>query len=306
MAVTMIGAPVGAGAGRRGCEAGPHALRASGLRRALSAAGRAVVDRGDVRQGAVRPVSHFNPALKALPEVVAWAAAIHGAVRAVPLADTPMILGGDHSLSLGTLPALAERAAVLGRQLHVLWIDAHPDCHSLETSVSGNLHGAPLAHALGAHGPVSPFPGGEAVLRPENLLMLGVRDIDAAEAGLIAERDIAAHGPDAIRRSGVPAILEPWLARIRASGGLLHVSLDADALDPALAPGVGTPVAGGLTVAEVRQMLGAVEDSGLLGSLELVEVNPFLDRGGRTARTMVELAAAALGRPAAAARRAAR
>jgi arginase len=297
MALAMLGAPIGDGAGRRGCEAGPHALRAAGIREALMGSGRAVVDHCDLRPDATADVQHANGALKALPQVAAWAGALYHGVRALPRDDIPVILGGDHSLSLGTLPALAARAAAAGRSFHVLWIDAHPDCHTLDSSTSGNLHGLPVAHALGANGVGAPFPGDEGVLKPANLTMVGIRDVDAAEAAFIAERRIAAHGPATLRMRGAAAILGPWLDRIVAEGGHLHVSLDADALDPALAPGVGTPVPDGLAAAEVREIMDLVAAADVLGSLELVEVNPFLDRGGRTAQAMVELAAAAVRRP---------
>jgi arginase len=209
----------------------------------------------------------------------------------------PVFLGGDHSLSLGSLPGLAERAAKLGRPFFVLWIDAHPDCHTLDTTESGHLHGTPVAQALGAPSFTPSFAAVGHALPAANLMMVGVRSVDAAEASLIESHGITVHAPADVRDRGPEAVLGSFLAGIRSVGGLLHVSLDADALDPAVAPGVGTPVAEGLTVGEVRRMLAAVSTAGVLGSMDLVEVNPFLDRDQRTARTMVQLAVAAL-RPA--------
>jgi arginase len=300
MPVTLIGAPLGAGAGRRGAEGGPRALRMAGLREALSASGRSVRDLGDVTPAAVQAdaAAHANAAVKALPEVANFAAALHAAVADLPADATPVILGGDHAVSLGSVPGLAARAARLGRPFFVLWIDAHPDCHTLDTTRSGHLHGIPVAHALGltSHAPLlspSAHP-----LPPAHLRMVGVRDVDAAERALLDGLGVGVTTPEALRAGRGDAGLGPWLERIRAVGGTLHVSLDADALDPVVAPGVGTPVAGGLSLQEAHGLLADIAAAGVLGSMELVEVNPFLDRDQRTARAMVELCAAAFSRPA--------
>ncbi len=307
MAIAMLGVPAGQGAGCRGTEAAPRALRAAGLRRALSALGRAVEDHGDVAPAAVAPAAvapfaQANPALKALPEVAAWSRAIHDAVLALPAGCTPLILGGDHSISLGSVPALAARAAAAGRPFFVLWIDAHPDCHTLATSVSGNLHGLPLAHAIAGGGTGSPFPDAAPRVRGDDVVLLGVREVDEAEADFLGAHRVTVHGPDALRRRGAAALLQPWLRRIADVGGILHVSLDADALEPEVAPGVGTPVAGGLSLTEVCDALAAAKEAGVIGSLELVEINPFLDVEGRTAKAMIAATAEAL-RPAAAGQR---
>ncbi len=304
MAVVLLGAPNGFGAGQAGCEGGPAALRSAGLREALVCTGRAVVDGGDVVAGPVaRRPDDAGAGHRRLPEVAAWAQAIHDAVGAIPAGDLPVILGGDHSIALGTVPALSARAARSGRPLFLLWLDAHPDCHTLASSVSGNLHGLPLAHAIGERGPSSPFPASATPVPADHVLMLGIRDVDAAEADLMRRRGIESHDPAAIHARGVGAILEPWLRRVAAAGGELHVSLDADVLDPSVAPGVGTPVSGGLSCGEMAAILRQAAASGLLGSLELVEVNPLIDPDGRTAGAMVGLAAVALGHPAAAGRR---
>jgi arginase len=302
MPVTVIGAPVGAGAGLGGAEAGPMALRNAGLRQALSAAGHSVQDRGDVKHDPFRHHAHPNPALKALPEVAAWAAAIHASMRDIPIEQIPVVLGGDHSLSLGSVPGLAERAARHGRPFFILWIDAHPDCHSFETSVSGHLHGTPVAYATGrtSHKPL--FPTVKFPVLPDNLRMVGIRDIDKAEAIFLRDNGLTAVSPAAYRTAAERVALDSWFEHIRQVNGLLHVSLDADALDPAIAPGVGTPVADGLAFAETQSLLAAIAAADVLGSMDLVEVNPFLDQGQRTARAMVDLAAAALGRQAAATR----
>jgi len=293
MAAVLIGIPMGAGAGEGGTESGPVALRSAGLPRAIAALGLSVQDRGDL---APRPTSGRagRGGLKDLPAVAAWARAIRDAALDASAQSIPVFLGGDHSLSLGTLPGLAERAERMGRPFFVLWIDAHPDCHTLATTASGHLHGTPIAHALGAPGFAPHFDPPTALLRPERLMMLGIRSVDAAERAFLADRRIAVHAPAELRALGVEAALRPWLDGIARIGGVLHVSLDADALDPTVAPGVGTPVPGGLRVDEAAAAMSAVAAAGVLGSLEIAEVNPFLDRGGRTAGLMAELAAAAL------------
>ena len=305
MALVILGAPAGQGAGLGGTEAAPHAFRAAGLRQVLAALGHAVEDWGDIAPGEIAALSHSNPHLKALPEVAAWSRAIHDAVRAVPAGQTPLILGGDHSISLGSVPALAERAAAMGRPFFLLWIDAHPDCHTLATSVSGNLHGLPLAHAIAGGGPDSPFPGSIAPLAGSNVMLVGVREIDEAENGFLKRHGVASHGPEVLRTHGIAALLKPWLQKIAAVGGMLHISLDADALDPAVAPGVGTPVIDGLSADELGEIMTLAADAGVIGSLELVEVNPFLDSDGRTATAMIDAATRAFRRQVAGRRRAA-
>jgi arginase len=232
--------------------------------------------------------------LKNMADVAAWARRIGDLVGRVAPADMPLLLGGDHSLSIGSLPALAARARRMGRPLFVLWIDAHPDCHTLDTSESGHLHGVPLAYALGEPGFQPHLPEVENPLPGAHVLALGIRSVDAAEAGLIARRGLAMASPADLRRRGLHGVLEPFLRQVRAANGLLHVSFDADALDPAVAPAVGTPVAGGLTFAATARIMRAVAASGTLGSLELVEVNPTLAGADRTAEAMVRLAAMAI------------
>ena len=183
----------------------------------------------------------------------------------------------------------------MGRPFFVLWIDAHPDCHTLATTDSGHLHGTPVAHALGETSFAPHFPAPVAPVAAQNIMLLGIRSIDGAESALINRHRLAVHGPAELRQHGIAALLGPFLERIARENGMLHVSLDADVLDPSIAPGVGTPVADGLMLDEVRQMMDLIAASGALASLDLVEVNPFLDREQRTARAMVDLAGTALG-----------
>lgn len=296
MSCVLVGVPVREGTGRNGADAAPQALRAAGLREALQRAGHSVEDMGNLSRGTVPAVSHANAALKALPEVAAWTQAIRGAIAALPRGSVPVILGGDHSIALGTLGGFTARAAAMGQPLFVLWIDAHPDCHTLETTTSGHVHGTPVAHAMGEPGFGDVFGPVEHPLDPANICMVGIRSIDPAEAKLIARRGLDVICAADLASRGAEAVLAPFLERVRAANGILHVSFDADAVDPSAAPGVGTPVAGGLSAADAHAVMGMVAASGLMGSLELVELNPFLDRDRRTATLLVDLAATAIGR----------
>jgi arginase len=305
MACILLGLPVREGTGRAGADQGPRALRAAGLREALGASGAAVEDWGDLRLDEAVAVAHPNSALKALPEVAAWTRAIARVAASVPSGKRAVFLGGDHSISLGTLAGMSLRAARLRRPLFVLWIDAHPDCHTLETTTSGHLHGTPLAYATGEGGFERAFPAIAHPVDPANICMVGIRSVDPAEAALIARRGMAVHGVDSIAAHGPGAILQRFFEKVRRADGLLHVSFDVDAVDPGAAPGVGTPVENGLSVRLAHDIMAQVRESGLMDSLDLVELNPFLDRDRRTARLMVDLAATAFGRPSAASLRSA-
>lgn len=287
----LISAPVEEGAGRPGCALGPQALRAAGLVAAIAAQGRRVEDLGAVAPAALRPMFHGNAALKALPEVSAWTEALAEAAYAASDGAVPVFLGGDHSLSAGTVAGVARRAAEQGRPLFLLWLDAHPDFHTLDTTESGNLHGTPVAYAVGRPGFEGYFPALPARVAAERVLMLGVRSVDPAERRALAEARVAAHGP-----RGMAAPLAAFLERVAAEDGRLHVSLDVDFLDPSIAPAVGTTVPGGASWAAAMEIMGLLHASGRVASLDVVELNPTLDRGGRTARLMVELVGRLMGR----------
>lgn len=292
----LLGAPIQEGTGLFGCDMGPSAFRAAGIASALRELGYAVFDRGNLVPEAAAPVQHPNAAIKALPEVVAWTRTITEAVYEASNEGMPIVLGGDHSLAAGTLSGLTRRAAEQGRKLFVLWLDAHPDFHTLETTGSGNLHGVPMAYATGQPGFEGYFPPLVAPLDPTRVCMLGIRSVDPAERAALALAGVIVHDMRAIDEHGVPALLRAFLKQVEAENGLLHVSLDVDFLDPDIAPGVGTTVPGGATFREAHLVMEMLHDSGLVSSLDLVELNPFMDERGRTARLMVDLVASLMGR----------
>jgi arginase len=292
----LLGAPVQHGTGRLGCDMGPSAFRAAGLAGALRDLGYTVEDRGNVTPANLRAQQHPNRAIKFLPEIVAWTEALSAATHAARLQGMPIVCGGDHSLAAGTLTGLSRHAAETRRPLFVLWLDAHPDFHTLETTESGNLHGVPMAYATGLTGFENHFPRVEHPLDPANICMLGVRSVDPAERRALARAGLTVHDMRAIDEHGIAALLARFLARVQAADGLLHVSLDVDFLDPGIAPGVGTTVPGGATFREAHLVMEMLHDSGLVCSLDLVELNPFLDERGRTALLLVDLVASLMGR----------
>ncbi|MFN4129728.1 MAG: arginase [Paracoccaceae bacterium] len=292
----LVGAPVQDGAGRLGCEMGPSALRTAGIHAAIAALGHEVRDLGNVTPPPPRPMVHGNTMLKALPEVSAWTEALAEAAYAASDGAMPVFLGGDHSLSAGTVAGVARRAAEAGRPLFVLWLDAHPDFHTLDTTTSGNLHGTPVAYAVGQPGFKGYYPDLAAKVDPQNVCMIGIRSVDPAERRGLTAAGVSVHDMRAIDEHGIAAPLRAFLARVEAAGGMLHVSLDVDFLDPGIAPAVGTTVPGGATFREAHLVMEMLHDSGLVTSLDLVELNPFLDARGQTATLMVDLVASLMGR----------
>jgi len=292
----LIGAPVQEGAGRLGCDMGPSAFRTAGLATELRNLGYAVEDRGNIVPAPLRELRHANTAIKALPETVAWTEAIAKTAFKASGEGIPIFLGGDHSLSAGSITGLARRAAEEGREFFVLWLDSHPDFHTLETTTSGNLHGVPMAYATGGQGFDGYFPKVHHPVKPENVCMMGIRSVDPAERAALATTGITIHDMRAIDENGVAPLLDTFLKRVARADGILHVSLDVDFLDPGIAPGVGTTVPGGATFREAHLIMEMLHDSGLVRSLDLVELNPFLDDRGRTALLMVDLASSLMGR----------
>jgi arginase len=292
----LIGAPVQDGTGRMGCEMGPSAFRAAGLTQALEELGHDVTDLGNVEPAAKRKLTHSNPVLKNLPEIVAWSEALDKAAYEHSADGFPIFLGGDHALAAGTVCGLSRRAKEQGRPLFVLWLDAHTDFHTLETTTSGNLHGTPVAYYTGQKGFEGTFPEVLAPVDPANVCMIGIRSVDPAERTAIRKTEVTVNDMRMIDEHGVVALLNRFLKRVEEANGLLHVSLDVDFLDPNIAPAVGTTVPGGATFREAHLIMEMLHDSELVTSFEAVELNPFLDERGRTAFLMVDLIASLMGR----------
>ncbi|WP_454813039.1 arginase [Labrys neptuniae] len=292
----LLGAPLQEGTGRLGCDMGPSAFRAAGLAGALQELGHSVEDRGNLTPTPQRAIRHANPAIKHLPEVVAWTEALTEAAYRLGAEGLPIVIGGDHGMAAGTLAGFSRRAAETGRPFFVLWLDAHPDFHTLDSTVSGNLHGCPVAYATGQPGFEGYFPPLAAPVKPDHICMMGIRSVDPAERTALAAAGVTVHDMRAIDEHGVGPLLQAFLRRVAEANGVLHVSLDVDFLDPGIAPGVGTTVPGGATFREAHLIMEMLHDSGLVASLDLVELNPFLDDRGRTALLMVDLVASLMGR----------
>ncbi len=292
--VAVIGAPLDLGQGRRGVDMGPSAIRYAGLEERLQQLGFSVSDSGDVATTLPEGAAVVDERMRYLPEILESCALVSDLVRAAVVAGArPLVLGGDHSVALGTLSGLASAHDGVGG---VIWIDAHGDLNRPETSPSGNVHGMPLAAAAGLAGdwfahPSLLFPA----VDPGRIAIVGARSLDPAERSLVRETDIRVFSMSEIDRIGIERTMAEALDRV-AGPGFVHVSLDLDVLDPEVAPGVGTPVRGGLTYREAHLALELVAESGLAASLEVVEVNPILDRENTTAALAVELVASALGK----------
>lgn len=294
--VALIGVPLEEGSGRGGCAMGPAAYRIAGIASAMGELGYRVEDRGDLRPAPAGDLADM-PRARHLPVVGAFTRAIEAATyEAAKTGAVPILLGGDHSLSMGSVSGMARYAAEIRRPLYVLWLDAHSDFNAPETSPSGNIHGMPVAFFCGKAEFAPILPRDRALVDPRHVFQVGIRSVDEEERRLIRENEVNVFDMRAIDEEGMGSIVKRILADVRAADALLHVSLDVDFLDPDVAPGVGTTVPGGATFREAHLIMELLHDSGLVSSLDLVELNPFLDDRGRSARVMVELAASLFGR----------
>jgi len=290
--VAVIGAALDLGAGRRGVDMGPSAIRYAGLAARIAELGHAYVDRGNVETAVAEATAVGDEHARFLPQIKTTCERI-GRLVADAARDefVPLVLGGDHSVALGTFAGLREVYGPGG----VIWIDAHGDLNSPETSPTGNVHGMVLAAALGLAGESFGEEGwGLPALAPGRVALVGVRALDEGERALLQDLDARVFTMSDVDRLGVERVVREALAHV-AGPGFVHVSLDMDALDPDVAPGVGTPVRGGLSYREAHLAMELVAESGLAGSLDVVEVNPILDRENETGKLAVELVASALG-----------
>ncbi|MGL4309199.1 MAG: arginase [Paracoccaceae bacterium] len=291
----LIGAPIDSGQRRPGCLMGPAAYRVAGIAQTLRDLGHTVTDHGDLVLADLPAVTCSNPAVHSLPETLGWTEALAHATRSAMTGGFPIIMGGDHSLALGSVAGVAAHAETLGRPLFLLWLDAHSDFHTPLTTQSGNLHGTPVAYIAGRDG-FDAFPRFPAPIPAERICLFGIRSVDPAEHAALLDHDIAINDMRVLDERGIVAPLREFLENVRAANGLLHVSLDVDFLDPSIAPAVGTTVPGGTTFREAHLVMELLHESGLVTSLDLVELNPFLDERGRTAKLMVDLVGSLMGR----------
>lgn len=292
----LVGAPIDSGKRGQGCKMGPDAYRTAGLEAALVDLGVSVSDLGNVVPVASdTPQTPSSAKVYALAETAAWTNGLIDAAVCASRAGFPIFLGGDHAMSIGTVAGVAKHAAALNKPLFVLWLDAHSDMHTPLTTRSGNLHGTALAYHLARDG-FDTFPPVHHPIPEANICLIGLRSVDEPERTLLAGSDITAVDMRTIDEHGMSGPLTQFLERVAAAGGMLHVSLDVDFLDPSIAPAVGTTVPGGATFREAHLVMELVCDSGLATSLDLAELNPFLDVRGKTATLMVDLAASLLGR----------
>ena len=292
----LIGAPIDEGQRRAGCVMGPTAYRVAGIAAAIKDLGHGVADWGDVALPELQDATCPNPAVHSLPEVLGWTQVLADKVDDALSQDAlPIIMGGDHSLALGSVAGAAAYANRHGRPLFLLWLDAHSDFHTPMTTTSGNLHGTPVAYIAGRDG-FDAFPAFPAVIPAERICLYGIRSVDPAEHAALLKHDIAINDMRVLDERGIVAPLREFLDQVRAAEGMLHVSLDVDFLDPSIAPGVGTTVPGGPNYREAQLVMEMIADTGRMGSLDIVELNPIIDTRNLTAELVVELVESLFGK----------
>ncbi len=298
MIIELLGVPLDLGASRRGVDMGPSAIRIAELSEKLHRIGHEVVDNGDLPIVTPEVQSIENPKLKYLPEITKAATRVAGAVRDIlNRAHFPLVLGGDHSIAIGTVAGASAYLAESGRRLGLLWIDAHGDMNTPETTPSGNIHGMPLAVCLGKGAPeLVQVAGAFAKVKPQDTVLVGARALDPLELELVRESGITIYTMEDIDRRGIFDVMVEAVEVATRYTDALHVSLDMDALDPQVAPGVGTPVRGGLTYREAHTAMEIIAKAGKLFSMDVVEVNPILDIRNATAEMAAELVLSALGK----------
>ena len=298
-AISLIGAPTDVGAGARGASMGPEALRVAGLQLALESHGLTVFDRGNLA-GPSNPWQPPDAGYRHLGEVVEWNRLVFDAVHAeLRQGHLPILMGGDHCLGLGSISAVARHCLAAGKKLRVLWLDAHADFNTSALTPSGNVHGMPVACLCGFGPPeltqLAGMPGGRPALRPDQIREIGIRSVDPGEKRFVHEKGLEVFDMRYIDEVGMRATMQQALAGVDENTHL-HVSFDVDFLDPDIAPGVGTLVPGGPTYREAQLCMEMIADSGRLGSLDIVEVNPALDVRNRTAVLAVDLVESLFGK----------
>ncbi|MGO1071614.1 arginase [Lysobacter sp. CA199] len=296
ISVTLIGAPTDIGAGARGARLGPEALRIAGLREALHQLGLDVADRGNL-DGPPNPWTEPVDGYRHLDEVVAWNQSVMDAVGAeLRGGRMPILLGGDHCLGLGSITAVAKHCREQGKKLRVLWLDAHADFNTHDITPTGNMHGMPVACLIGLGPRELTHLGGEApAMQVDEMRQIGTRSVDAGEKQLIKRHGLPVYDMRKIGDIGIKKVMEHALEGVDENTHI-HVSFDVDFLDPSIAPGVGTVVAGGPNYREAQLAMEMIAESGCMGSLDIVELNPILDRDNHTALVAIDLVESLFGK----------
>ena len=294
--VSVFGVPTDIGASRRGASMGPESLRVAGLVEAIAKRGVDVRDLGDL-SGPRNPISAPVDGYRHLVEVVAWNQAVFDAsTRELQAGRMPILLGGDHCLGIGAIAAVAAHCRTHGKKLRVLWLDAHADFNTRDITPSGNIHGMPVACLVGL-GPeqLTTMGGPSPALRPDQIRQIGIRSVDRGEKRLVQEHGLDIYDMRYIDEVGMRRVMEEALDGVDEDTHL-HVSFDVDMLDPSIAPGTGTRVPGGVNYREAQLIMEMVADTGRMGSLDIVEVNPALDRRNATAKLTVDLVESLFGK----------
>lgn len=295
--VNIIGFPMDLGADRRGVDMGPSALRIAGLKENLENLGYKTIDSGDIFIQIMEKQKISNPKLKYLNEILKTSTTLAGKVeRVLEKGDFPLCLGGDHSMALGSIAGIAAYCKRKKLKLGVIWIDAHSDMNTDETSPSGNIHGMPLAALLGiGHQKLVNFYGFAPKLKPENCALIGIRSVDELERVTIKKLNLPVYTMTDIDKLGIHRIIVKILRQFREKVDYIHVSFDLDSVDPTIAPGVGTPVPGGLSYREAHLLMESIAECGCMSSLEVTEVNPILDDKNKSALFATDLIASSMG-----------
>jgi arginase len=298
MIVHLLGVPMDLGSGRRGVDMGPSAIRIAGVADRLTELGHKVVDEGDIVIKNMEELKIGDERARYLPEIARAAGTLARKVeRIMKLGHFPLVLGGDHSIAVGTVSGIAAYAQRQDQRIGLLWIDAHGDINTPETSPSGNIHGMPLAALLGfGADKLTGVAGPARKVDPANVALVGIRSLDAGEKKQLKESGVQVHTMSDVDRHGVHRVMQKAIARVTDGTEYVHVSFDLDAVDPTVAPGVGTPVKGGLDFREAHLIMEVLADAGVMTSLEMVEVNPILDQGNASAAFAVELVQSAFGK----------
>jgi arginase len=295
--VEIVGFPVDLGSGRRGVDMGPSAIRIAHLSEKLKHLGYKIIDHGDISIQIIEKQSVGNPKLRYLKEILKTNELLARRVQKILGNNNfPLVLGGDHSMAIGTIAGIANHCRINNLRFGVIWIDAHADMNTPDSTPSGNIHGMPLAASLGlGDSRLTEFLGFSPKLKPENCVIIGARSIDLLERNNIKLLNVPVYTMTEVDKIGIHRIISRVLKQLKSNVDHIHVSFDVDSVEPAIAPGVGTPVSGGLSYREAHLLMETIADCGCMSSLEITEVNPILDTKNSTAEFVVDLVASSMG-----------